>query len=67
MINSINDSIAAFIQRNVSYEVQKAIAINVMVTALQNWNCTIVEAAKYARLLSPTTVIERLSSPCDRG
>ena len=36
LINNINDSIAAFIQRNVSYEVQKAIAINVMVTALQN-------------------------------
>ena len=33
---------------DVSYEVQKAMAINVMVTALQRWNCTILEAAKYA-------------------
>ena len=48
LISIFYDSLAAFIERNVSHEVLKAMAIHVMLTALQNQNCTILEASKYA-------------------
>ena len=37
-----------YIQRNVSYEVQKGIAIHILVTAITKWDCTILEAAQHA-------------------
>ena len=48
LLGTVYSSLAGFIQRNVSFEVQKAIAINMMVTALVDWNCTILQAAQHA-------------------
>ena len=48
LLGTVHSSLAGFIQRNVSFEVQKAIAINMMVTALLEWNCTILQAAQHA-------------------
>ena len=48
LLGTVYSSLAGFIQRNVSFEVQKAIAINMMITALLEWNCTILQAAQHA-------------------
>ena len=42
------DNLQAYTQRNVSYEIQKAIAISIMATAITKWNCNIVEATSRA-------------------
>lgn len=34
--------------RNATYEMPKAVSINIMVTALLKWNCTILEVVRYA-------------------
>ena len=47
-IRSGTDHLIAYIQRNTSYEVQKAWAISVMGTAMSTWANGIMEAAKYA-------------------
>ena len=47
-IRSGTDHLIAYIQRNASYEVQKAWAISVMGTAMSTWANGIMEAAKYA-------------------
>ena len=48
MVSNIADNLAAYTQRNVTYEVQKALAINIMLTAISKWNCSVVEAAAWA-------------------
>ena len=45
---SITENLAAYTQRHISFEVQKAIAINIMATAVSKWNCGIMEAVKRA-------------------
>ena len=47
-INTTLDDLQAYTQRNVSYEIQKAIALSIMATAITKWNCNIVEAASRA-------------------
>ena len=48
VVCNIADNLAEYTQRNVAYEVQKALAINIMLTAISKWNCSIVEAATRA-------------------
>ena len=48
VIGKVHDSLDGFLQRNATYELQKAVVIKIMVTALLKWNCTILEAARYA-------------------
>ena len=48
MMNSITENMLAYMQRNVSLEMQKAIAITIMVTAMAKWGCSVVEAASHA-------------------
>lgn len=43
--SNISETLLTYTQRNVSYEIQKAIAITIMTTAVAKWNCSIVEAA----------------------
>ena len=40
--------LASYIQRNASYEIQKAYAVTLMATAMTSWGCNIREAASYA-------------------
>ena len=47
-IGKINDKLAGYVQRNVSFEIQKALAINIVVTAITKWQCGIIEATKRA-------------------
>ena len=42
---NITYSLAVYTQRNVSFEVQKALEINIMATAISKWNCGVMEAA----------------------
>ena len=49
---SSTETLIVYTQRNVFYEVQKALAINIMITAMSQWNCSIVEAEKRVRLLT---------------
>ena len=46
--SNISETLLAYTQRNVSYEIQKAIAITIMATAVIKWNCSIVEAVNRA-------------------
>ena len=48
MISDISETLLAYTQRNVSFEIQKAIAITIMTTAIAKWGCSIVEAASRA-------------------
>ena len=48
MISSITETLLTYIQRNVSFEIQKAIAIAVMTTAIGKWGCSVVDAASHA-------------------
>ena len=47
-VDKVHGCLAGFIQRNVEYEIHKAIALKIMVTALHDWECTILEAAQRA-------------------
>ena len=38
----------SYIQKHASYEVQKAVAISLMVTAMTQWDCNITKAAQVA-------------------
>ena len=44
----ISETLLAYTQKNVSYEIQKAIAITIMATAVTKWNCSIGEASNLA-------------------
>ena len=46
--SNITKCLTSYTQRNVCFEVQKALAINVMVIAISQWNCGVIEAAKCA-------------------
>ena len=48
VINNTTETLTTYIQRNVSYEVQKGQAIKIMVTSIAKWNCSIREAAQHA-------------------
>ena len=48
LLSDVCESLGGYIQRNVSYEVQKGIAIHILVTAITKWDCTILEAAQHA-------------------
>lgn len=39
---------AAYVQRNASYEIQKAYAISLMTTAMSAWGCSVNEATRIA-------------------
>ena len=43
--SNISEILLPYTQRNISYEIQRAIAITIMATAVTKWNCSIVEAA----------------------
>ena len=47
-IKEDRDHLMAYIQRNTSYEVQKAATITIMATAITLWGCSIAEAATRA-------------------
>ena len=44
MSSAIAETLLAYTQRNVSFEVQKAVAITVMTTAMSLWNCSVIDA-----------------------
>ena len=46
--SNIANTLMAYIQRNIPYEAQKAIAISVMAVAMSRWNCSVVDAANRA-------------------
>lgn len=46
--SNIANILMAYIQRNIPYEAQKAIAISVMAVAMSRWNCGVVDAANRA-------------------
>ena len=46
--SSVAEHLLAYTERNVSHEVQKAIAITIMATAISQWGCSILEAANRA-------------------
>ena len=46
--SNISETLLVYTQRNVSHEIQKAIAITITETAVTKWNCSIVEAANRA-------------------
>ena len=46
--SNISETLLVYTQRNVSHEIQKAIAITITATAVTKWNCSIVEAANRA-------------------
>ena len=45
---NIADTLLPYTQRNVSFEVQKVIAITIVTTAIAKWGCSIVDAASHA-------------------
>ena len=47
-INKITGNLLAYVKRNVPFEVQKAIAITIMTTAIAKWGSCIVDAASHA-------------------
>ena len=58
-----HDYIAGFIQRNVSYEVQKALAIHILLVAVHKWGYTVLEAASDCSGFNPR-VIHHWASAC---
>ena len=46
--DNIGDKLAGYVQRNVSFEIQKALAINIVAIAISKWQCGIMEATKRA-------------------
>ena len=48
MSSAIAETLLAYTQRNVSFEVQKAVAITVMTTAMSLWNSSVLDAANLA-------------------
>ena len=48
LASDLHETLGDYIQRNVSYEIQKALAIHIMVSAVLKWNSTISEAAEHA-------------------
>ena len=48
MIGSMTENLLAYTQRNVSFEIQKAIAITIMTTAIAKLGCSVVDAASRA-------------------
>ena len=48
LITDIHESLGVYIQRNVSYEIQKARALHIMVRAVQKWCYSIMKAADCA-------------------
>ena len=46
--SNLSETLLVYTQRNVSYEIQKVIAIPIMATAVTKWNRSIVEAANRA-------------------
>ena len=46
------ECVAGYIDRNITFEIKKAIAINVMTSAMANLNCGIVQAAELAAHIS---------------
>ena len=46
--SNIAEILLTYTQRNVSYEIQKALAITIMATAVAKWTCSILEAANLA-------------------
>ena len=46
--SDMHDYMAGFLQRNASYEVQKALAIHILLVAVHKWGYTVLEAAECA-------------------
>ena len=44
VFSKVAESLLTFIQRQIPHDVQKAIAINIMATAISEWECSITEA-----------------------
>ena len=47
-VRTETDNIIGYTQRNASFEVQKAVAISIVATAITRWGCGVVEAAERA-------------------
>ena len=48
IISDASESLLEHIQRIASFEIQKAMAITIMITAITKWDCSILEAASQA-------------------
>ena len=46
--SDMHDCVAGFLQRNASYEVQKALAIHILLVAVHKWGYTVLQAAECA-------------------
>ena len=56
IISDASGSLLEYIQRNASFEIQKAMAITIMTTAITKWGCSVLEAASQAADCSYTSL-----------